>query len=71
MPTWLRETLVSISIAAITLSTFAVAIAVGVLISTTMSSGSWWVGATTAVAFLVLVALPLRLWWVMKKSRQP
>ena len=58
MPTWLRETLVSISIAAITLSTFAVAIAVGVLISITIGSGSWWVGATTAVLFSCSLLCP-------------
>jgi hypothetical protein len=71
MPAWLREIFVSLSIAAITLLAFALAIAVGLLVSSVISNGSWWVSATAAVAFLLLVLLPLRLWWVMRTARRP
>jgi hypothetical protein len=69
MRSWLREILVSLSVAVITLSTFAVAIAVGLLVSIEIDSSSWWVGATASIAFLLFVVLPLRLWWVMKNAR--
>ena len=67
----LREILLSVSAAAITLLTFAAAIAVGAVISIEIAGGSWWVGAAASGAFLLFVVLPLRLWWVMKNARRP
>ena len=69
MSNWLREILVSLSVALITLSLFAVAIAVGLFVAIEIDGGSWWVGATASIAFLLFVVLPLRLWWVMKNAR--
>jgi hypothetical protein len=52
----LREILVSAGVALMTLSIFAAAIAVGLLVGT--GTGRWWAGATAALAFLAFVILP-------------
>ena len=61
MSNWLREFLVSVSVAVIILSIFAVAIAAGVFVAIEIDSGSWWVGATASIAFLLCLVLPLGL----------
>jgi hypothetical protein len=66
----LREILISLCVAGITLSIFAVAIAVGLLASIAIDSGGWLVGATVSIAFLLVVVLPLRLWWVTRNARK-
>jgi hypothetical protein len=69
MSTWLREILVSLTVAAITLLTFAIAVAVGVLVSIDIGGRNWLVGASVALGFLVCLAGPLL--WVMKRMRRP
>jgi hypothetical protein len=71
MPKWLREILVSLGVAAITLLAFAVAISFGIVVAIKLANGSFWIGAAAALCFLMLVVLPLRLLWVIKKSRKP
>ena len=70
MPKWLREFLVSVGVIAITLTIFAVAIALGFFVSIKLAQGSFWMGVAVAISFLVFVVLPLRLWWVSRKARQ-
>lgn len=69
MSTWLREILVSLLLAAITLLTFAIAVAVGVLVSINVGGRSWFVGASVALGFLICLAGPLV--WIMKRMRRP
>jgi hypothetical protein len=70
MPKWLREFLVTVGVVAITLTIFAVAIALGFFVSIQLAQGSFWMGVAVAISFLVFVVLPLRLWWVSRKARQ-
>jgi hypothetical protein len=71
MPKWLREILVSVGVAAITLVIFAVAIVFGVVVASQLADGSFWVGVAATLGFLILVVLPLRLLWVVRRSRKP
>jgi hypothetical protein len=65
---FLREILATISAVAITLFAFLVAIAFGVLVLVKITNGGWLVGMLASVGFLLFVVLPLRLWWVIKRS---
>jgi hypothetical protein len=44
MPKWLREFLVRVGVIAITLTIFAVAIALGFFVSIKLAQGSFWMG---------------------------
>src|SRR5262245_55059169 len=66
-----REMLVSLCVAAITLSVFAVAIAIGLLASMAIGDGSWLVGAPVSIVFLLIVFLRLRLLWMTGNAREP
>jgi hypothetical protein len=68
MPQWLREILVCVGIAARTTAIFAFAVAFGVFVTIKIGEGNPWIAATTAVGTLLLVVLPVRLWW-LKRTR--
>jgi hypothetical protein len=67
MPTWLLEILASLGAAAITLMIFAAALAFGIFVTIKIGGGNPWVGVAAAVAVLLFVALPLRLWFVTRR----
>jgi len=69
MPKWLREILVSVGVAARTITVFAVAVAFGVFVAIKIGEGNPWVAAAAAAGFLLFVVLPVRLWWLMRRSR--
>jgi len=69
LPTWLREILVSIGVAARTITVFAAAVAFGILVAIKFGEGNPWIGAAAAVGVLLFVVLPVRLWWLMRRSR--
>jgi len=69
LPTWLREILVSVGVAARTISVFAAAVAFGILVAIKIGEGNPWIAAAAAVGVLLFVVLPMRLWWLMSRSR--
>ena len=69
MSNWLREIIVSLAVAAITLLIFAIAVAVGVLVLIDIGGRSWFVGALVALGFLLSIAGPVL--WVMKRISRP
>jgi hypothetical protein len=69
MPTWLREILVSAAVAARTITVFAAAVVFGVFVASKFREGNLWVAAAAAVGALLFVVLPVRLWWLRKRSR--
>jgi len=69
MPKWLREILVSVGVAARTITVFAVAIAFGVFVAFSIGKGNPWVAAATAAGALLFAVLPVRLWWLRRRSR--
>jgi len=69
LPTWLREILVSVGIAARTITVFAVAVAFGVFVAIEIGGGNPWIAAAAAVGVLLFVVLPVRLWWLPSRSR--
>jgi uncharacterized membrane protein YqjE len=70
MPSWLREILVSLGIAARAVFVFAVAVAFGILVSLKVGDENPWIGAAAAIGLLLVIVLPFRLWWV-GRSRKP
>jgi hypothetical protein len=69
MPTWLREILVSAAVAARTITVFAAAVVFGVFVASKFGEGNLWVAAAAAVGALLFVVLPVRLWWLRRRSR--
>jgi hypothetical protein len=69
MPTWLREILVSVGVAARTITVFAVAVAFGVFVAIKIGEGNPWIAAVAAVCVLLFVVLPMRLWWLGSRGR--
>jgi hypothetical protein len=69
MPTWLREILVSVGVAARTITVFAVAVAFGVFVAIKIGEGNPWIAAVAAVGVLLFVVLPVRLWWLGSRGR--
>lgn len=69
MPKWVREILISVSVATRAISVFAVAVAAGTLAAIKIGEGNPWVAAATATGVLLFVVLPVRLWWPTKRSR--
>jgi hypothetical protein len=67
MPRWLWEILVSLGVAARILGVFVFAIAFGIVVAIKIADGSLWVASAVAVGVLLVVVLPFRLWWVMRK----
>jgi hypothetical protein len=67
---WLREILVNVGVAAITLAIFAVALVFGVVVAQ-LADGNLWVCVAATLGFLILIVLPLRLLWVARTSRKP
>jgi hypothetical protein len=70
MPNWLREILISASVALVTLTAFALAISFGVFVSISIGDASPWLGVVAAIGFLLFVVLPIRLWWVLNRARR-
>jgi hypothetical protein len=64
LPTWLREILVSVCIAARTITVFAAAVAFGILVAIKIGEGNPWIAAAATVGVLLFVVLPVRLWWL-------
>jgi hypothetical protein len=62
LPTWLREILASVGIAARAITVFAAAVAFGILVAVKIGEGNPWVAAAAAVSVLLFVVLPVRLW---------
>ena len=69
MPKWLREILVSVSVAARPIAVFAVAVAFGIFVAIKIGEGNPWIAAAAAFGVLLFVVLPVRLWWIMRRSR--
>jgi hypothetical protein len=69
LPTWLREILVSVGVAARTITVFAAAVALGILVAIKIGEGNAWIAAAAAVSVLLFVVLPVRLWWTSKVDR--
>ena len=69
LPNWLGEILISAGVAARTLAVFAAAIAVGILVAIKIGEGSPWIAASAAAGVLLFVVLPVRLWWLVSRSR--
>jgi hypothetical protein len=69
LPAGLREILVSVGIAARTMTVFAVAVAFGVLVAIKIGEGNPWIAAAAAVGVLLFVVLPVRLWWIGSRVR--
>jgi len=69
LPTWLVEILVSAAVAARTIAVFAAAVAFGILVAIKIGEGNPWVAAAAAIAVLLFVVLPLRLWWFVGSWR--
>jgi hypothetical protein len=63
LPRWLREILVSVGVAARTITVFAAAVALGILVAIKIGEGNPWIAAAAAVSVLLFVVLPVRLWW--------
>jgi hypothetical protein len=70
MPEWLREILISLSVAAVTATVTLVTIVFGFFVAIEIGDSRPLVGAIAAVAFLLFVVVPLRLWWIMWRDRQ-
>jgi hypothetical protein len=70
MPAWLRQALVKFGVALVTIAIFAAAIASGFFVAITLGNGRPWVAIVTTVGVLLIVVLPLRLWWVLWQARQ-
>jgi hypothetical protein len=69
LPNWLGEILISAGVAARTLAVFAAAIAFGILVALKIGEGSPWIAAAAAAGLLLFVVLPVRLWWLVSRSR--
>ena len=65
MPKWLREIVSDLRAIAATGMVFVAASVVGFFVAVKLASGQPWIGIIAAVGFLVLIALPLRLWWTL------
>ena len=68
MPKWVREILVSVGVAARTIAVFAAAVAFGILVAIKFGGGNPWVAAGAAGGILLFVVLPVRLWWLRRRS---
>jgi hypothetical protein len=68
MPTWLREILLSLAVAARTITVFAVAVGFGIFVAITIGEGNLWVAAAASLGALLFVVLPVRLWWLRTRS---
>jgi hypothetical protein len=68
-PKWLREILLSAGIAARAIAVFAAAVAFGVLVVIKVGEDNLWIAAVIAAGVLLLVVLPVRLWWITRSSR--
>jgi len=62
LPTWLREILLSVGIAARAIGVFAAAVAFGILVAIRIDAGNLWIAAAIAAGLLLFVILPIRLW---------
>jgi membrane protein DedA with SNARE-associated domain len=69
MPIWLREILISLRAAAIAATVVFATIVVGVLVAVGVGNNRPLVGGIAAIAFLLFVVLPVRLWWIVRKDR--
>jgi len=69
LPTWLGEILISLGVAARTITVFAAAVAFGILVAIKFGEGNPWIGAAAAVGVLLFVVLPVRLWWLGSRGR--
>jgi hypothetical protein len=69
MPTWLWEILISLGLAIRVLTVFIVSVAFGIFMALKVGDGKPWVAAAFTAGVLVFVVLPLRLWWIMRRSR--
>ena len=69
LPTWLREILVSVGIAARTITVFAAAVGFGILIAIEVGEGNPWIAASAAVGVLLFIVLLARLWWMSSRGR--
>lgn len=69
LPSWLREILVSVGVAARTITVFAAAVAFGILVAIKFGEGNPWIAAVTAVGVLLFVILPVRLWCLGSRGR--
>lgn len=69
LPTWLREILVSVTVAARTIAVFGAAVTFGILVATKIGEGNPWIAAAAALGLLLFVVLPVRLWWSISSSR--
>lgn len=70
MSEWFRETLIGLGVALRVVTMLIVAMAFGILVAIKLGDGQPWLAATAVVGFFLLVVLPLRLWWVMRRSRE-
>jgi hypothetical protein len=66
-PTWLREILVSVGVAARTITVFGAAVVLGILVAIKIGEGNPWIAAAAAVGVLLFVVLPVRLWWLTSR----
>jgi hypothetical protein len=55
---------VSVGVAARTITVFAAAVALGILVAIKIGEGTPWIAAAAAVGVLLFVVLPVRLWWL-------
>ena len=65
---WIREIAISIAVATRATAMFALAIGFGLLVALKFGEGDPWVAGAAAVGFLLLVVLPVRLWWTVGRS---
>jgi hypothetical protein len=68
VPKWLKEILAILRVAAITVAILAIAVAMGIAVAIKIGNGNPWVAVVTAFASLLFIFLPLRLWWIMRRS---
>ena len=69
MPKWFKEILAILRIAVITLAILAIAVAIGIAVAIKIGNGQPWVAVLTAFASLLFIFLPMRLFWIMRRSR--
>lgn len=67
MPKWLRDVFVDLGAVVATAAIFMAAFVFGLLVAVKLGSNQPWTGILAAVGFLVFVAVPLRLWWVLRR----
>lgn len=69
LPKGLRMSLARIGVVLFTIAIFAGAIAFGIFVAISYGDGHPGVAVATTLGVLLFVVLPLRLWWVLWRSR--